>query len=155
VAQAVEAARAAGIEVPVRILYGFEEFLNWSWLGEHRFSYVDGTKESASLNPAGMLLGRIVWPTVDAAVADSWTKWLGNRPPKSPLPIYTLYYGVRLSILLNNSLNDPWRQWVFDIAAKKNAAPGLLSPVGGGMGQGPLLDHALATLTLEHALYLR
>ena len=155
VAQAVEAARGAGIDVPVRILYGFEEFLGWTWLGEHRFSYLDGAKEAPNLNPAGMLLGRIVWPAVDPAVAASWTKWLGNRPPKNPLTLYTLYYGVRLSILLNNSLSDPWRQWVLDIAAKKAAAPGLLAPVGGGMGQGQLLDHALATLTLEHALYLR
>jgi hypothetical protein len=154
-AQAVEAARAAGIEVPPRILWGFEEFLGWTWLGEHRFSYIDGTKEHASLNPAGMLLGKIVWPVVDPAVAASWTTWLASRPPKNPLPLYTLYYGVRLSILLNNTLADPWRQWVFDIAAKKTAALGLLAPTGPGMNSGALLDHVLATLTLEHALYLR
>lgn len=155
VAQAVEAARAAGVEIPLRIVGGFEEFLGWCWLGEHRFSYVDGTKESASLDPAGMLLGRIVWPSVDPAVAASWTKWLGSRPPKSVLPLYTLYYGVRLSILLNNRLDDPWRAWVFGIAEKKVSAAGLLATVGGGLNQGALIDHLLATLTLEHALYLR
>jgi hypothetical protein len=155
VAQAVEASRNAGVEIPARLLYGFEEFLNWSWLGDHRFSYSDGTKENANLNPAGMLLGWIVWPVIDGPVTAEWSQWLASRPAKNVLPLYTLYYGVRVAIFLSNSLDDPWRSWAFGIATRKNAVPGLLVPIGPGMGQGPMLDHALALLTLEHALYLR
>jgi hypothetical protein len=62
---------------------------------------------------------------------------------------------VRIAILLSNRLDDPWRAWVFAIATRKDTAPGLLVPLRGSMGQGPVLDHALALLTLEHALYLR
>jgi hypothetical protein len=155
VAQAVEAARNAGLEIPARLTYGFEEFLAWSWLDGHRFSYVDGTTEKASLDPAGMLLGRIVWPEIDPALAATWADWLAKRPPKQVLPLYTQYYGVRIAILLSNRLDDPWRAWVFGIATRQNAVPGLLAPTGPGLGQGPSLDHALALLTLEHALYLR
>lgn len=155
VAQAVEAARNAGIEIPIRIQYGFEEFTAWAWIADHRFAYEDGTTERVNLNPAGMLLGRIVWPEIDPSVAAEWATWLAARPPKNVLPLYTLYYGVRIAILLNNRLDEPWRAWVFGIAGRKNAVAGLLVSNGPGLSQGPLLDHALALLTLEHALYLR
>lgn len=156
-AQAVEAARAAGIPIPDRLQYGFEEFLAWCHLGEHRYSYTDGVTESRSLAPAGMLLARLTTPAVDPALAASWTAYLGGLPPRQTPSLYTLYYGVRLSILLNNSLAEPWRTWVFVLADGKRRpqSPGLLVPAGYGSHGNPLVDHALATLTIEHALYLR
>lgn len=157
-AQAVEAARGAGVEIPMRLMYGFDEFLTWCHLGDHRFSYVDGINESRSLSPAGMLLARLTWPKVEPKVAQEWTSYLAAWPPKNVPTLYTVYYGVRLSILLNNALSDPWRAWVFTLADGKRSpkTPGLLVPVLGiRPSGGVVVDHALGTLTLEHALYLR
>ncbi len=157
-AQAMEAARAAGVDVPQRLMYGLDEFLGWTHLGDHRFSYVDGIAESRSLSPAGMLLARLVWPEVEAEVAKEWTAYLGSWPVKSVPTLYTVYYGVRVSILLNNALADPWRAWAFTLADGKRSqrTPGLVVPqVGVRPSGGVVVDHVLGTLTLEHALYLR
>lgn len=160
VAQATEAARLADVQVPFRVASGFEIFLGYFWKGEHRFSYVPSGGPSGSLAPAGMLVAHIVGKASDPAVAASWRKYLKGLPPARPPSLYTLYYGVRLSILLDGALDDPWRTWAFDLAKAQvtvgPAAGCIPVPVHDpNRGTGLATQTALAVLTLEHALYLR
>ena len=160
VMQAVEMARRAQVEIPPDLEPGLRRFLDRVWLGEHRFSYLPGNSERSSLNPVGMLMDILLIEERDPVVESSWRRWLTARPRKSP-PLYSLYYGVRVALLLNRKLEDPWRRWVFELAAKQ----GRDGPSAGSFPDrrlcrwlsrgGPTLQSAVAVLTLEHALYLR
>ena len=158
VAQAVEMSRAAGIEIPLLLSSGLETFMKYVWLGDKRFVYLFRGPEKASLVPAGMLLGHIIGQDKDEAVAKPWKEYLaGLRVDQRP-DLYTLYYGVRVSILLNGTLADPWRTWVFDLAKRQihgtvasGSFPGDLWRWSGGV----TTQTAVAVLTLEHSLYLR
>ncbi len=159
VAQAVEAARNAGIEIPPRLAGGFEIFLRYVWLGDVRFSYVYGGGASPALAPVGMLVGHVVGKDKDPATAEAWKKYLLGLKPDRPPELYGLYYGVRLSILMNNALEEPFRTWTFDLAKKQvqaaSAAGSIPVRMHGNMKTGLVVPTALAILTLEHALYLR
>ena len=160
VAQATEAARLADVQVPFRVSSGLEIFLGYFWKGAHKFSYLPTGGASASLAPAGMLVAHVVGKATDPAVAASWRTYLKGLPANKPPTLYTLYYGVRLSILLDGALDDPWRTWAFDLTKAQIAT-------GSAAGCFPVSVHdparatglatqtALSVLTLEHALYLR
>ncbi len=159
VAQAVEASRNAGIEIPPRLAGGFEIFLRYVWLGDVRFSYMYGNGPSPALAPVGMLVGHVVGKDRDPATAEAWKKYLLGLKPDKPPELYGLYYGVRLSILLNAALEEPFRTWTFDLAKKQiqgtSAAGSIPVRMNGNMKTGLVVPTALAILTLEHALYLR
>ncbi|MBL9088938.1 MAG: hypothetical protein JNM10_17495 [Planctomycetia bacterium] len=160
VAQATEAARLADVQVPFRVSSGLEIFLGYFWKGTHKFSYVPTGGPSASLAPAGMLVAHVAGKGADPAVAASWRAYLKGLPANRPPSLYTLYYGVRLSILLDGALEDPWRAWAFDLTKQQlgsGSAAGCF-PVavhGAERATGLATQTALAVLTLEHALYLR
>jgi hypothetical protein len=158
VAQAVEMARRAGVEIPPLLAPNLGEFLDSVWLGEHRFAYLSRQQDRSSLYPVGMLTARILWPEPDRDVVASWRKWLGKQT-NSPR-LYSLYYGVRVAIAMEKGLPQPWRKWVFAYA-KYQARQG---PAAGAFLRGRsswllkadrTLHTAVAVLTLEHALYLR
>jgi hypothetical protein len=88
---------------------------------------------------------------------EGWKTYLAGLDPKRPPDLYTLYYGVRVSILLSGTLDGPWRKWAFDLAAKqdKGAAAGSFPGNVWRWSSGPTVSTAVALLTLEHALYLR
>ncbi len=159
VAQAVEAARNAGIDIPPRLAGGFEIFLRYVWIGDVRFSYVYGNGPSPALAPVGMLVGHVVGKDKDPATAEAWKKYLLGLKPDKPPELYGLYYGVRLSILLNAALEEPFRSWTFDLAKQQvqgaSAAGSIPVRMHGNMKTGLVVPTALAILTLEHALYLR
>jgi hypothetical protein len=158
VAQSFEAARGAGIEVPRAAWEHLDTFLRYFWIGDHRFSYEYGRGESGSLYPAGMLIGHIVGKTKDTAVADEWRAFLKSRPVDKKPDLYTLYYGVRISILLSNALEGPWRTWTMALAdrqVKGESAAGMFPGDLWNRPGGATLQTAVAVLTLEHALYLR
>jgi hypothetical protein len=160
VAQATEAARLADVQVPFRVSSGLEIFLGYFWKDTHRFSYVPTGGASASLAPAGMLVAHVAGKATDPAVAASWRTYLKGLPANRPPSLYTLYYGVRLSILLDGALEDPWRTWAFDLTKQQlgtGSAAGCF-PVavhGAERATGLATQTALSVLTLEHALYLR
>ena len=158
VAQAVEMARLAEIEVPPDLPRGLEQFLHSCWGGDHRFSYKPGGPESTTLNPVGILMGHILWAEPAPEVIRSWRKWLERGGGKRPR-LYTLYYGVRVAIALERGLPDPWRGWVFALAAeqtRKGPAAGAFRGRGRWLRSAGLpLYTAVSVLTLEHALYLR
>lgn len=160
VVQAVEAARAAGIEIPYKVASGIDLVLTYFWIGDHRFTYLPGGGVSHTLAPAGMLVGHVAGRSSDPAIAASWREYLKSRPANRPPNLYTLYYGVRLSILLDGALEDPWRAWAFDVAkaqVKSGPAAGAIPVVvhNPNRASGLATETALAVLTLEHALYLR
>jgi len=159
VAQAIEASRLAGIETPPVLASSFENYLRYFWLGDSRFLYVYGEPAPReSLSPAGMLIGHVGGKTKDAAVSASWLAYLRSRPVQPRPDLYTLYYGVRISILLANALDGPWRTWVFEIADKQIKTGNAAGMFPGDLwrwGAGPTVQTAIAVLTLEHALYLR
>jgi hypothetical protein len=105
-----------------------------------------------------MLVGKLAWTDPDPRVLESWTKYLREIPPAKRPDLYTLYYGVRVSILLNGALGDPWRTWVFDLAkrqvqsgSKAGSFPADLWRWPGGV----TVQTAVAVLAMEHSLYLR
>jgi hypothetical protein len=161
VAQAVESARAAGVEVPHRLETNLRWFLDVVWVEQHRFLYRDrDPRERVSLSPAGMLMGRILWPQIPEETLVAWHGWLRNPGWRNRPSLYTVYYGARMSILLEGALRDPWRTWSLEIAesqTKKGANAGsfpvALDPHARRFG--PSVITPLAVLTLEHALYLR
>lgn len=157
-AQAVEAAKNAGIDVPFNLTVCLETFMKYFWVKEHRFTYTSPGGEKASLFPAGMLVGKLAWGTVDPKVLDSWKAYLKGLPIDRRPDLYTLYYGVRVSILLFGELNDPWRTWVFDLSrrevqsgSKAGSFPADLWRWPGGV----TVQTAVAVLAMEHSLYLR
>jgi hypothetical protein len=161
VAQAVEAARTARVDVPVTLEGGLSTYMRYVWLGESRFSYMRGGGESWRLSPVGMLLGHLAWKDKDDATVESWKKRLKEWDVRRKPDLYALYYGVRLSILLTGELSDPWRAWAFQTAgtqvAKGTAAGSFPAHVTWPRNPSPgtAVTTALAVLTLEHALYLR
>jgi hypothetical protein len=157
VAQACEAGRAAGIRFPPKIEKGMPIFLQYVGLGDHRFKYTKASGPSPSLFPAGMLVSQIALEEKDPVVVEGWKTYLAGLDPKRPPDLYTLYYGVRVSILLSGTLDGPWRKWAFDLAAKqdKGAAAGSFPGNVWRWSSGPTVSTAVALLTLEHALYLR
>ena len=156
---ATVAAEAAGVPPSPKLTQGLEIFLNYVWGGAAKFSYVYRQGPSASLAPAGMLVGHIAWADKPAGVLDQWKAYLKGLPADRPPNLYTLYYGVRLSILLQGALDDPWRAWAFALSQQQvmngTAAGSFLVPVTASHKPGVALSTALSVLTLEHALYLR
>lgn len=159
VGQACEAAKACGVPIPIPIEAGLPIFLRYVHVGDHRFRYrPHDPGERPTLIPAGMLLSRIANPNLDPAVTDEWKKFLQGLPANRRPDLYTTYYGVRVSILLSGSLDGPWRTWVFDLAKSQirgTTAAGSYPPKLWNWASGPTVVTAMATLTLEHALYLR
>lgn len=162
VAQAVEAARHAKVEIPAGMDEGIRSFLDAVWIREHRFAYVTTQGERQTLDPAGILVGLIEWevPCPDGAwvcsddgVLGTWRDWLKQAPPKGG--IYTLYYAVRVAIRLEPSMPEAWRDTVLKLAARqKPAGPGAGS-FKDTLAAGEVVETALSVLTLEHALYKR
>ena len=159
VAQACESARNAGIEIPVTLASSFEIFLRYIWIGDHRFSYLPRQGASGGLAPAGMLLGHLTWKEKDPKVVDDWKAYLSGLKADQPPDLYTLYYGVRVSILLTGALGEPWRTWTFDLAKKQVHGTTAAGVFPGDTWKrhkpGATLVTALSILTLEHSLYLR
>ena len=159
VAQACETSRHAGVEIPVTLASAFEIFLRYDWIGDHRFSYLPQQGASGSLAPAGMLLGHLSWAQKDPVVVDDWKLYLSTMKADQPPDLYTLYYGVRVSILLTGLLGEPWRQWTFDLAKKQVHGTSAAGVFPGDTWKrhkpGATIVTALSVLTLEHSLYLR
>jgi hypothetical protein len=161
VAQAVESARAAGVDVPPRLETNLRWFLDIAAGEAPRFRYRERGDDRPSLFPAGMLMGRILWPQIPDETLAAWTGWLRSPGWKRRPSLYTVYYGARMSILLERALRDPWRRWSLEVAESQvkkgsnagafpDALDGHVSRVGGTTAV-----TAFAVLTLEHALYLR
>ena len=89
------------------------------------------------------------------------TRSANSRDTSSKGPqLYTLYYGVRVSMLHEEGLVEPWSGWVKALADKQvrqGCATGMFPrSIGPWTAKGgPVLLTAFATLTLEHALYER
>lgn len=157
-AQAIEAARNANVDLPFNLTVCLDTFMKYFWIREHRFSYTNGGGEKVSLFPAGMLVGKLAWKDPDPKVIESWKAYLKGIPLDRRPDLYTLYYGVRVSILLNGALADPWRTWVFDLSkrqvqtgSKAGSFPADLWKWPGGV----TVQTAVAVLAMEHSLYLR
>ncbi len=162
VAQAVEAARRAGVTVPPSLEAELRAYLESVWEGDHRFRQSGGVRqEQPALYPVGMLARSILWKRCDAAVTDKWRGWLVSRPAEFRPSPYSLYYGVRMTITLEGTLPEPWRAWLFDVAGeqvKQGPAAGSVPNLLGGWWMGPTtraptFQTAAVVLTLEEALH--
>jgi hypothetical protein len=106
-----------------------------------------------------MLLGHLTWHEKDPKVVDEWKAYLAGLKADQPPDLYTLYYGVRVSILLTGALGEPWRKWTFDLAKKQVHGTSAAGVFPGDTWKrhkpGATLVTALSVLTLEHSLYLR
>ncbi|MHC4224480.1 MAG: hypothetical protein ACYSUN_10865, partial [Planctomycetota bacterium] len=134
-----------------------DTFFDSIWIVDHRFNYLVGYRERPTLAPVGMLMGHILWEEPEPYFLDLWRRYL--RTPRSVAGgnLYTLYYGVRVAILLEQGIPEPWRTHVFKLAkaqVQKGSAAGAFRKVRWN-GRGEVLTTALAVLTLEHALFLR
>jgi hypothetical protein len=157
VAQAYEMGRKAELGPFPELRRNLEGFLDSVWIADHRFGYQVGGHEHRTLAPVGMLIGHILWEEPEPRVLDLWRTYL--RAPRSVAHgnLYTLYYGVRVAILLEQGVPEPWRAQVFKLAeaqVQEGPAAGAIRKVRWS-GKGEVLTTALAVLTLEHALYLR
>jgi hypothetical protein len=157
VAQAVEAARRAEVEIPQAMQDGLPGFLNAVWLGDERFLYTVGGQDRPSLYPAGMLAGLILWKEPAPDTLETWRAWLKRRPPGE---IYSFYYGVRVAIALDGGLADPWREAILSLAGRQQQQGPRAGLFGGELDRwlrqgGIVVQTAFAVLTMEHALYSR
>jgi hypothetical protein len=163
VAQAVEAARRAKVEIPADMEPGLRRFLDAVWVRDSVFLYTAGGMDRASLYPAGILLGLIVWDVPGSwrcsgdQVRDSWREWVAQGPPRRGRPwgLYSLYYGVRVACALEPELPKAWSQAIRELAAEQAPSGSRAGSFGETLGYGVVIDTAFATLTLEHALYQR
>jgi len=161
VAQALEMAALAGIEEPERMRDELEHFLRGVWIKDHEFGYTGGgigggtPSKRPTLFPVGMLMGHILWEEVPKQALERWKIYL-KQPNGYAKRIYTMYYGVRMSILLEGAMVDPWRTAVLDWT-KKQAQTGVMAGVfnDGSLQGGVTLGTAFSVLTMEHALFLR
>lgn len=119
VAQAVEAARRAGIPRPAGMEGGLRRFLDFVWLGGARYGY-DRRVDQPTLYPTGMLLGYIVEESPDPALLAQWRRYLtrpevspGRARPAAMRPgLYEVYYAVRMVLVLEGALTRPWAGWL-------------------------------------------
>lgn len=164
VAQAVEAARSADVPIPPDLEPRLRAYLDGVWARDHYFrQYPSARGEQPHLYPVGMLAGWILWAKRDAAVTETWRKWLVSRPRQPRPSPYSLYYGVRMTVTLEGTLPDPWRGWLFGVAAeqvREGPAAGSFPNLLGGWWMGPTTPEptfqtAVAVLALEQALHLR
>jgi len=161
VAQAVEAARHGGVEVPAEMEQGLRTFLDGVWIEGCRFAYLTGKDERATLAPAGILLGLIEWevPCPEGSwacsgddVLESWRGWLVQEPPKGT---YSFYYGVRVAIKLAPSMPEAWRGAVLDLAARQKPTGPAAGSFKDELMAGEVVETGFCVLTMEHALYKR
>ncbi len=177
--QAFEAAVAAGAEIPVRTKQGLTDFVGQHWDGDSGFGYTSKVPR-ASLRSVGMLSQQILGSVRDEELRDSWREVLAVPPKKTGrrLNLYSLYYDVRMELLLDGVLSDARRDAVTALAADwqvhEGHAAGMFdtSPritVGEGKKSkgtehasqwigsrgGTAVFTAFSILTLEHALYRR
>ena len=163
VTQAVEAAKAAGAEIPRGMEDDLRNFHHLIWRGGAEFRYtVGGNLGRQTLYPVGMLMGHILLEEVDLRDLDAWRLYMHEAKSvwKQGPPEYTLYYGIRIALLLDEGLKEPWATWVRELAARHEKVGGAAgsfrsSRVGMFSLAGPVVTTALAALTLEHALYER
>jgi hypothetical protein len=160
VAQAVEAGRAGEVFIPDGLEDGLVDFLDTVWKRDHRFAYVADGADRSTLFAVGMLMAHILWKHPSPDTLEAWRVHLAARNPLRPPHLYDLYYGLRVSLWLEEELVEPWRQWSLDLASKQVAegdAAGSI-PLDRDLwlrGPGLTVQTALSVLTLEHALYQR
>lgn len=162
VAQAVEAARRAKVEVPPEMDLGLRRFLDSVWLGEDRFAQPVAA-------PGGILLGLIEWdvPKPDGpwacsgdAVLESWRKSIRNAQRERGLRgsgtriVDRLHFFVRIAIALEPDLPEDWVHVILDLASEQEPSGSDAGSFKDRLGIGVVAETALAVLTMEHA-YLR
>ncbi|MHC4341711.1 MAG: hypothetical protein ACYSX0_16050, partial [Planctomycetota bacterium] len=116
VAQAYEMGRKAKLGPFPELHRNLDTFFDSIWIVDHRFNYLVGYRERPTLAPVGMLMGHILWEEPEPYFLDLWRRYL--RTPRSVAGgnLYTLYYGVRVAILLEQGIPEPWRTHVFKLA---------------------------------------
>jgi len=157
--QAYEAARNAKAEVPPDFPQKLDLFVSYAWLGNEKFAYQANTLPKASLSAVGMLSMAILRPDAVASLGEVWRTSLRPAPPGGT-NAYTLYYGVRVLLLLDGALPDTWKKQLAVLAANqttKGTAAGMIALDKDQWfgSRGSTVATAFATLTLEHALYRR
>ena len=158
--QAIEAASAAGVEIPEDMRQGLERFLNAVSVGppQSKFAYVVGQREKQSLSAVGMLVSSILRPQSPQWYGEDWRALLKKGSPGGET--YGLYYGVRVLLFLDGIVDEKWRGYLNDLAKKQTVtgtAAGRISldAEWAFKQYGATTATAFATLTLEHALYRR
>jgi hypothetical protein len=161
--QAYEAARNAQAQVPPDFPQKLDLFLSYAWLGNEKFAYQANTLPKTSLAPVGMLSLAILRTDAIASQGELWRTTLHAAPPAGT-SVYTLYYGVRMLLLLDGTLPDAWKKHLATLAATqttKGPSAGMI-PLDKDpwrdqwfASRGATMATAFATLTLEHALYRR
>jgi len=157
--QALEAARNAGAEIPAEYPSQLDLFVSYAWQGNDRFSYLASQNPSATLSAVGVLSMAILREDAVASFGEVWRKALRAAPPDRG-GVYTLYYGVRVLLLLDGKLPDAWTKELAKVAATQAtngpAAGRIALEKDRWLGRfGATAGTAFATLTLEHALYRR
>jgi hypothetical protein len=159
VAQAMEAARVGGVEVPPEMTEGLRTFWLAVWRGGSDFAYQTVSNKRPTLAPVGMLTGKILeHPSATKAVVAAWRKSLHAQRTRPNL--YSLYYGIRVLLAIDGKLPDRWNTWTREVAktqTDKGSAAGSF-PVKGGLAVwfGETTTYtAYCVLALEHCLYRR
>ena len=161
VAQAIEAARSAGVEVPPALIQQMRTYLAKYWVENDRFlqrstPFVNRARPS----PVGMLASWILWDELDSAVVQAWRTWLvtpSAAPHRSP---YSVFHGVRMTVLLEEPLPRVWRDSLLEIATEQSrgeSRAGSFPDLGSEWWMGPTTPEttfqtAAAVLALEHGL---
>jgi hypothetical protein len=158
VAQALEQARLAHVPLPVRMEEDLRGFLGHVWKGGSSFSYTADGAQRPSLDPAGMLVARILLDRVEKKDAAAWRLRLARGKLSQRPALYTLYYGARMDVWLHGTLTPRWRGWLLELAGTQDA-DGLLA---GSFAHArrrwisaATTRSAFCALILEHALFRR
>jgi hypothetical protein len=162
VAQAVEAARRAGLDPPRGMREGLATFLDSVWQGGPRFSCERGARDMDHWRPLGICTGLLVFDgDRRAAMLGEARRWLED-PPAARL--YALYYGGQAATLADAALFPKWLRSLSALAKaqeRTGTAVGAwrgtdtgISPLseGGYAGVGVVHVTAFAVLTLETVL---
>ena len=163
VAQALQMANWAGIPGPQGMWTGLGIFLGTVTTKDGRYGYVAPTP-SHSLLPVGILVALMdaeAQREHNAARLREWSEALDKNGRRGRrVELYSLYYAVRASILLDQKLTDIWKSRV-EVLMKQQLTSGygagaFPTSVGRWMRRsGYVGTTAMAVLTLEHALFLR
>ncbi len=163
VAQALQMATWAGIPEPKGMWQGLHLFTQRLTTEDGRFGYSSPSPRD-SLLPVGILIhlmdGEVLYDAETPQVR-TWSTALDEYGRRgSRVELYSLYYAVRASILLDQQLTDTWKQRV-QLLLKQQVTKGygagaFPTSVGRWMrAAGHVGTTAMCALTLEHALFLR
>ena len=120
IAQAIEAARTAGAEVPAAFVLQMRDQLAKYWVEDERFQRHSARMPAKAVPSAiGMFAAWTLHDELSGGVVQAWRDWLESpsaQPDRTP---YATFYSLRMTRLLNLDIPQPWLGSLAEIAAQQ------------------------------------